>query len=187
MGRIDDAISSELATWLAAQPVFFVGSAPLDGDGHVNVSPKGVQGTFAVLDEHTVAYLDFNGSGVETIAHARENGRITLMFCAFVGPPRIVRLSGKAEVVLLAEDAADSHPSWLASFDAASREQARSVIVVHVGRVSTSCGYGVPRMDYRGDRDELVTWAVRKGPEGLAAYRGEKNVSSIDGLPGIPL
>jgi hypothetical protein len=178
MGRVDDAISDELGAFIAAQRVFFVATAPADG-GHVNLSPKGLD-TFAVLDANTVAYLDLTGSGVETIAHLRENGRITIMFCAFDGKPNIVRLYGRGEVLPTGEPEADA---LLPRFDA--YPGARSVIRVHLDRVSTSCGYGVPLLRYEGERDQLTKWAERRGPDGLVKYREEKNTSSIDGLPGL--
>jgi Pyridoxamine 5'-phosphate oxidase len=178
MGRVDDAISDELGAFIAAQRVFFVATAPADG-GHVNLSPKGLD-TFAVLDANTVAYLDLTGSGVETIAHLRENGRITIMFCAFDGKPNIVRLYGRGEVLPTGEPEADA---LLPRFDA--YPGARSVIRVHLDRVSTSCGYGVPLLRYEGGRDQLTKWAERRGPDGLVKYREEKNTSSIDGLPGL--
>jgi hypothetical protein len=179
MGRTYDEIDDRLREFLQAQPVFFTGTAPLEG-GHVNVSPKGLAGTFAVLGPTTVAYLDLSGSGVETIAHLRENGRITIMFCAFDGPPRIVRLQGRGEVVMAADPrCADLLPS----FD--EHVGVRSVIVVEVDRIADSCGYGVPRMTYDGDRTQLAEFAERKGPEGLVEYQLDRNATSIDGLPGI--
>jgi hypothetical protein len=178
MGRVLDAITDELAAFIAAQRVFFVATAPADG-GHVNVSPKGLD-TFAVLDANTVAYLDLTGSGVETIAHLRENGRITVMFCAFDGKPNIVRLYGRGEVLPTGEPEADALLPRFGDYPGA-----RSVIRVQVDRVSTSCGYGVPLLSYDGERDQLTTWADRRGPEGLVAYREEKNAVSIDGLPGL--
>jgi predicted pyridoxine 5'-phosphate oxidase superfamily flavin-nucleotide-binding protein len=178
MGRVLDAISDELAAFIAAQRVFFVATAPADG-GHVNVSPKGLD-TFAVLDADTVAYLDLTGSGVETIAHLRENGRITIMFCAFDGKPNIVRLYGRGEVLPTGEPEADALLPRFSAYPGA-----RSVIRVRIDRVSTSCGYGVPLLRYEGERDQLTKWAERRGPDGLVEYREEKNAASIDGLPGL--
>ena len=181
MGSVLDGIDDALAAWLVGQPVFFVGTAPLAADGHVNLSPKGLAGSFAVLDEHTVAYLDLTGSGVETIAHLRENGRIVLMFCAFAGRPRIVRLHGLGRPVLPGDDGFDTlvarFPDHLGT---------RSVIIVDVSRVSDSCGFGVPTMTYEADRPVLELDHAKRGPEGLARYRQEKNARSIDGLPGWP-
>jgi hypothetical protein len=185
MGKAFDALDDRLTEVVLSQPVFFVATAPDGPGGHVNVSPKGTSGTFAVLDPNTVAYLDLTGSGVETIAHLRENGRITLMFCTFEGPPQIVRLYGRGEVVLPADERFDG---LLTVFgDVAGEPGVRSIIVVAVDRVGTSCGYSVPLMDYREDRQVLRRWAERKGPEGIAAYWAAKNGESIDGLPGLAL
>ena len=178
MGRVLEAITDELAVFIGAQRVFFVATAPTDG-GHVNLSPKGLD-TFADLDPNTVAYLDLTGSGIETVAHLRENGRITIMFCAFDGNPNIVRLYGRGELLSIGEPDADALLPRFGSYPGA-----RSVIRVHVDRVSTSCGYGVPRLTYEGERDQLTTWAERRGPDGLVGYREEKNAVSIDGLPGL--
>jgi hypothetical protein len=184
MGRTHEQIDDKIAEWITAQPVFFVGTAPLAGDGHVNVSPKGLAGTFAVLGPLEVAYLDLTGSGVETIAHLRENGRITLMWCAFTGAPRIVRVHGHGRAVMPDDDEFDA---LLVHFPAAGhlRVGVRSIVVLDVDRVGDSCGYAVPRMELVGDRDQLVTWADRKGPDGIAEYWAERNVTSVDGLPGI--
>lgn len=179
MGRVLDGISAELTAFLEAQPVFFVATAPDDPDGFVNCSPKGLD-TFRVLDDRTVAYLDLTGSGIETVAHLRDNGRITLMFCAFTGRPDIVRLYGRGRAVTV--DAPDA-ATLLARFP--DLPGARAVIVVDVERVSSSCGFAVPRMSLDGPRDELVAWADKKGPEGIARYWHDKNRTSIDGLPGL--
>ena len=180
MGTVLESIDPDLASWLDAQPLFFVATAPRADDQHVNVSPKGLAGTFAVIDEHTVAYLDLTGSGVETIAHLRENGRIVLMFCAFERRPRIIRLHGRGRVVLPTDE---GFQELLARFT--PHPGIRSVIVVDATRVSDSCGYGVPEMEYRQDRQVLDLGAVKKGEEGMAAYRRERNARSIDGLPGL--
>jgi len=178
MGRAVEAISDELAAFIARQHVFFVATAPSDG-GHVNLSPKGLD-TFAVIDSNTVAYLDLTGSGVETIAHLRENGRITIMFCAFDGKPSIVRLYGRGDVLAVGDpDVAAVLPMF------GEHPGARAVIMVAIDRVSTSCGYAVPLLKYEGERDQLTTWAERRGPGGLVEYREEKNAVSIDGLPGL--
>ena len=187
MAKTFDGISETLAAWLVEQPVFFVATAPLSGDGHVNLSPKGLDGTFAVLTPSTVAYLDLTGSGVETIAHLREpgNGRICLMFCAFSGKPRIVRLHGTGAVLPVGTPEFDAVAS--SAFPAApSLPGARSIIRVDVSRASDSCGFGVPRMTYSSDRDDLLRWADRKGRAGVAAYQADRNAESIDGLPGFP-
>jgi Pyridoxamine 5'-phosphate oxidase len=158
--------------------VFFVATAPADG-GHVNLSPKGLD-TFAVLDTNTVAYLDLTGSGVETIAHLRENGRITIMFCAFDGKPNILRLYGRGEVLPTGEPEADALLPCFGNYPGV-----RSVIRVHLDRVSTSCGYGVPLLRYEGERDQLIKFAERRGRDGVVEYREEHNAVSIDGLPGF--
>jgi predicted pyridoxine 5'-phosphate oxidase superfamily flavin-nucleotide-binding protein len=180
VGKTYASISDALAAFLGRQPVFFVATAPLDRSGHVNCSPKGNDGSFTVLDERSVAYQDMTGSGVETIAHLRENGRIVLMFCAFEGPPRIVRLHGRGEVVT------EGHPDHAALANRFPEHPGmRAVIRVEVGRISDSCGYGVPLMDFRGHRRNLDHWTEQKGPEGLLAYRKEQNRVSLDGLPAL--
>ncbi len=183
MGRIYDVIDDKLAGWLESQPVFFVSTAPLSPEGLVNCSPKGNRQEFLVLDERSVAYLDQTGSGVETIAHLRENGRIVVMFCAFEGPPRIVRLHGKGHAVL----ADDSRFCQLATrFPGGSGVGVRSIIVVDVGRIADSCGYGVPVMNFEGHRPTMDQWSNRKGPEGIRNYWAENNLESIDHLEGLP-
>jgi hypothetical protein len=179
--KVYDSIDGRLREFIAAQPMFFVATAPSGPDGHVNVSPKGMTGTFAVLGEHRVAYLDYHGSGVETIAHLRQNGRITMMFCAFGGPPNIVRLHGTGHHVPVTEPECTD---LLASFAAPPDTHGlRGIIVVDVHRVSDSCGYAVPLMSYEGDRDLLVRAHERRTDDDLADYRRTRNGSSIDGLP----
>jgi hypothetical protein len=186
MGRIHEVIDETLTAWLEAQPVFFVATAPLAAAGHVNVSPKGNRHELAVLGPKTVAYLDQTGSGAETLAHLRENGRIVLMACAFTGPPRIVRLHGQGRVVMPGDDSWPALASHLAARGADPAEtNARSIITVEVDRVADSCGYGVPLMAFEEHRDTMNEWSARKGPEGIAAYQAEKNRSSIDGLPAL--
>lgn len=179
MGRTFQSIDQRLADFIQRQRMFFVASAPLASTGHVNVSPKGLD-TFRVLNPHEVAYLDCNGSGAETTAHVRENGRITLMFCAFEGPPKILRLYGNADVV---EPGDDGFAQLRAGFP--SHLTARSIIRVKVRRIADSCGFGVPLYSVEGDRTQLRDWVDRKGAEGLAAYQREKNARSIDGLPAL--
>ncbi|CAN5466309.1 pyridoxamine 5'-phosphate oxidase family protein [soil metagenome] len=179
VGRIYDSIDDGLAEWIGAQPVFFVATAPTGADGHVNVSPRGGD-PLAVLDARTVAWLDLTGSGVETIAHLRENGRICVMLCSFSGPPRIVRLHGRGEVVELG---ANGYPELAAQLPA--HPGGRAVIRVACERIADSCGFGVPVMELAGPRTQLTGFATRKGPEGLAAYRASRNATSIDGLPGL--
>jgi len=179
MGKATTSMSEEQEKFIRAQKMFFVASAPLDGAGHVNVSPKGMD-TFRILGPTKVAYLDLTGSGVETIAHLRENGRIVLMFCAFQGPPNILRLHGSGRVVEPSSDEfgelAGLFPTYMST---------RSIIAVEVSLVSDSCGYGVPLMQYEGERSQMQDWARKKGTEGLVAYRKEKNRVSVDGLRGV--
>jgi hypothetical protein len=189
VGKTFDHIDDHMREWISRQPLFFVATAPLDGDGHVNVSPKGPIGSLQVTGEREVAYLDVVGSGAETIAHLRENGRVVIMLCAFSGPPRIVRLHGNG-TVLTPED--ERFAELLDSYDFAEpeAEQARrSIIVVDVIRISDSCGYGVPLMDHVGQRDHADLWAAKrlrtKGPDALRDYQRQKNSKSLDGLPAV--
>jgi Pyridoxamine 5'-phosphate oxidase len=179
MATVRDRITDSIAAFISKQHVFFVATAPGGAGGHVNLSPKGLD-TFKIVDDHTVAYMDLTGSGVETIAHLRENGRITIMFCAFDGNPEIVRLSGRGEVIPLGTSEAAALLGELPGLPGA-----RSAIKVTVDRVSTSCGYGVPLMHYETDRSKLLDWAEKKGRDGLSEYRADKNAKSIDGLPGL--
>jgi hypothetical protein len=180
VAKLYEEIEPKLAEWITRQRLFFVATAPSDA-GHVNCSPKGPIGTFRVLGPREVAYLDVIGSGAETIAHLRENGRIVIMFCAFEGSPRIVRLHGRGDVL----------PHDAIEFPEAEPvpQSRRSIIRVAVDRVADSCGYGVPLMDYAGERDNQRRWAEGKlakgGPGALEAYVAEKNARSIDGLPAI--
>jgi len=180
VGKVYDGIDGKLAAWMMAQPMFIVGTAPLDAQGLVNVSPKGLAGTFVVLDEYRVAYLDLTGSGVETIAHLRQNGRIVVMFMAFDGRATIVRLHGTGEAVF-PDDPRFSE--LLSQFP--DHPGVRSVIVVRVQRVSDSCGYAVPQMMYVGDRTALDASNAKRGEDGLARYKLQKNSVSLDGLPGL--
>jgi hypothetical protein len=179
MGKVLDSIDESIAEFIASQKMFFVATAPLSASGSINLSPKGLP-TFVQLGPTEVAYLDLTGSGAETIAHLRENGRIVLMFCAFEGPPNIVRLHGSGRVVTPPDE---EFASLLAHFE--ERHGVRSVIVVRVHRVSTSCGYAVPLLDFVRERDQLDRWAEKKGKDGLVAYRDGKNRTSIDGLPAL--
>jgi hypothetical protein len=177
-----ERIDPKLAEWLLAQPMFFVATAPTDVEGHINVSPKGLDGTFAILGERRVAYLDLTGSGIETVAHLRDNRRIVLMFCAFSGPPRIVRLHGTGRFVTAGDDGfADA----VAAFPQPTPPGMRSVIEVEVTRVSDSCGFGVPVMELVGQRPTLPAWAGRKGPGEMDEYHATRNRVSVDGLPGL--
>lgn len=181
MGKVFEGIDHRNRKFIEAQHLFFVATAPLSTDGFVNLSPKGLEG-LAVLDEHTVAYLDFMGSGIETVAHLRENGRIVLVFCAFDGPPRILRLHGKGEVF---EPGDDGWGDLAGRFEKGCDRIARSIVKVRVERVSDSCGYGVPLYDHRGDRKQLFEWGDRKDDAKLAGYRRDYNARSLDGLPGL--
>jgi len=183
MGRTYEVIDQALSEWLTAQPVFFVATAPLSGDGLVNCSPKGNRDEFVVVDERTVAYLDQTGSGVETIAHLRENGRIVVMFCAFAGAPRIVRLHGRGRAVLTDDP---SFSGLARRFPGGTGVGVRSIIVTDVSRIADSCGYGVPLMSFEGHRPTMDQWSDRKGPEGIRDYWAEKNTKSIDQLEGLP-
>lgn len=178
MGQVHDRIDHQLRAFIDRQHVCFVATAPSGSSGHINLSPKGIGGTFAVLDDRTVAYLDITASGAETIAHLRDNGRITVMFCAFEGPPKIVRLHGRGRFVTLYDD---DFAALMQHFT--ETRGARAVVAVDVERVSDSCGYGVPLLDYVGERDLLPAHMARKGLDGQADYRRAKNVRSIDGLP----
>ncbi|SOD75146.1 pyridoxamine 5'-phosphate oxidase [Jatrophihabitans sp. GAS493] len=183
MGKIFAEVDQKLADWLLAQPVYFVSTAPLAADGHVNVSPKGMDGTFAVLGPTRVAYLDYFGSGAETIAHLRENGRIVVMFCAFDGPPKIVRLHGRGRVIR-PDDA-----EWAelrGRFGKDRDHGVRSIIVIDADRISDSCGYSVPKMEYVADRDILDLHQLKKPAEFYEdVYAVERNATSIDGLPAL--
>jgi hypothetical protein len=180
MAKVFDCIDKNLAAWLTSQPVWFVATAPLAGDGRINVSPRG-HDCLSILGPLQVAWVDYTGSGIETIAHLRENGRICLMFCSFGKRPRIVRLHGTGRVALpgdpIFSKVTAEHPDHPGT---------RAVIVVDITRVSDSCGYGVPVMDLVGERDLLRLHAEHKGPDGMVEYRATVNAASIDGLPGMP-
>ncbi len=181
MGKLYESIDGRLRDFILRQPVFFVATAATQG--HVNVSPNGMKGSLAVLGERQVAYLDYTGSGVETIAHLRDNGRITLMFCAFDGPPTIVRLHGTGKAVRPADPGfADLRQAFSSTM---VDHGLRSVIVVDVERISDSCGFAVPLMEYVGERSLLTDWGARKTEDDLVAYRGQRNAVSIDGLAGL--
>jgi hypothetical protein len=191
MARTFDSIDARVADWVTRQAMFFVGTAPQALDGRVNVSPKGPIGTLAVLDEHTIAYLDFYGSGTETIAHLRENGRIVIMLCAFQGPPRIVRFHGTGHVVWPSDPAFDAllEQAGFRGLTAVA-EARRAIVRVDVARVSESCGYGVPLMDFAGEREHFDL-AKRKrlrtqGSEEMVRFQAERNAYSLDGLPAVP-
>jgi hypothetical protein len=188
VAKLFEEISDTIRAFIEVQPMFFVGTAPSGSDGHVNLSPKGGQGLFQVTGPLGFAYVDLMGSGIETIAHLRENGRIVVMFCAFDGPPKIVRLHGRGHVLQQGDDA---FAERLAAFDVSDEQRpaVRSVIDVEVTRIADSCGFVVPRMTYEGERDQLYRYAdnrIRKeGPDAVRAYVSANNAESIDGLTGL--
>ncbi|RNG38847.1 pyridoxamine 5'-phosphate oxidase family protein [Streptomyces botrytidirepellens] len=189
MGKVHERIDGRLRTFIEQQKIFFTATAPLAGDGTVNLSPKGVSGSFAVLDELTVAYLDFSGSNAETIAHLRENGRITLMWCAFDGPPNIVRVHGRGEPVFRDDPRFAELVKHFPAVDVHTHGL-RAVIVVTAELIRDTCGYAVPFMDYREDRTLHAQRFRREDDETkLTAYCERKDhvASSLDGLPGLPL
>lgn len=190
MGKLYGSIDADLGDWIASQQLFFVGTAPSALDGHVNISPKGSMTTFRILDPSTIAYLDLQGSGIETLAHLRENGRIVVMFCAFNGPPKIVRLHGHGRPIQAGEPDFDR---LLAMFEPNDELRAvlRAIVLIEVTRISDSCGFVVPRMEFIEERSQLYRWAAAKqkrlGDGWLAGYRRLKNKRSIDGLPGLEI
>jgi hypothetical protein len=190
MAKIFDDIDDKLARWIGAQQLFFVATAPSGDGGHVNCSPKGPIESLRVLGPRRVAYLDLVGSGAETIAHLRQNGRIVIMLCAFTGPPRILRLHGRGRCLLPSDPEFEALSAQFEIRDAyAAGPAQRSVVVVDVERVADSCGYGVPMMEPVGDRPQQALWVERKlaqgGPGAIAAYRAEHNARSIDGLAAL--
>ncbi|MEY2441701.1 MAG: hypothetical protein QOJ46_1127 [bacterium] len=189
MGKIYDEIDESLARWIGAQALFFVGSAPIAADGHVNVSPKGPIGSLRVIGPREVAYLDIVGSGAETIAHVRENGRIVVMLCAFEGPPRILRMHGEGSVLRTGDEGFDELLERAGFEEPAIPESRRAIVRVSVTRIADSCGYGVPLMSADGLRPHAPLWAQKKlrtgGVEAIDAYVAEKNTQSIDGLPAV--
>ncbi|MEV6599374.1 pyridoxamine 5'-phosphate oxidase family protein [Actinoplanes sp. NPDC051346] len=188
MGKTHERISGRLRTFIEAQPIFFTATAPLAGSGTVNLSPKGLIGSFAIIDELTVAYLDCAGSNAETIAHLRENGRITLMWCAFQGPPNIVRIHGRGEPIFRDDPRWTSYVSHFPDLETSSHG-VRSIIVVRAEMIRDSCGYAVPLMSYDGDRELHAQRFSREDDESLSAYFEKKEfiATSLDGLPALPL
>jgi hypothetical protein len=176
MSKIYQEITEDQRAFIAAQHMFFVASAPLSASGHVNLSPKGLD-CFRVLGPKRVAYLDLTGSGNETSAHLHENGRITFLFCAFAGPPLILRLYGQGQTVLPGSAAWTELRPFFGEYPGV-----RQIITAEITRVQTSCGYGIPLYEYAGQRETMTRWAEAKRPDGLAAYRRERNTHSIDGL-----
>jgi hypothetical protein len=179
MAKVYTSIDASMKAFIEAQHMFFVGTAPTGSSGHVNVSPKGLD-SLRVLGANKVAYLDYVGSGVETIAHLRENERIVIMLCAFEGPPRIVRLHGRGQVY---EPQDDAFEILIDRFE--GHTGVRAIIQVRVERIGDSCGYGVPLYSYEGQRSQLGAWASHKSPEELEAYQRQQNAMSIDRLPGL--
>lgn len=177
MAKQYDQITPELQSFIKAQPLFFVATAPLSEDGHVNLSPKGYD-TFRILSPNQVVYLDLTGSGNETSAHLAENGRITFMFCAFHGAPQILRLYGKGETILPGAERWDELAACFPDYPGI-----RQIILASIHMVWTSCGYAVPLMEFQTNRETLARWATSQGEEGLVAYRGTANRKSLDGLP----
>ena len=179
MGRVLERLDERAIQFIGAQKMFFVATAPSGDAGLLNLSPKGLD-TFAVLDDSTVAYLDLVGSGIETVAHLRQNGRIVVMFCAFEGPPNIMRIHGRGSVVEPGDVEWDELCGRFPEMPGA-----RTIIRVHVERVADTCGFAVPLYDYKGDRSTLLDWVEKKSPEAVEQYKAEKNVQSLDGLPGL--
>lgn len=177
MGKFFTTIAPHHADFIRHQKMFFVATAPLAEESHINLSPKGLD-SFRVLSESRVAYMDIIGSGNETSAHIEENGRITFMFCAFDGPPNILRLYGKGHTVLTGTEEWEELSKLFTLMPST-----RQIIVADIHKVQTSCGFGVPLYEYMGERDHVQKWAEKKGPEGLESYKEEKNQFSIDGLP----
>jgi len=177
MGKFHESISDEHRAFIERQHIFFVSTAPLSADGHINLSPKGVD-CFRVLSPNRVAYMDLISSGNETSAHTLENGRITLMFCAFEGNPNILRLYGKGQTVLPGDAGWQALCSHFKIYPST-----RQIIVTDVSKVQTSCGFGVPLYEYVGERDHHFKWAEQRGPAALETYQQEKNLRSLDGLP----
>lgn len=177
MGKVTETILEHHREFIEHQKMFFVATAPLTQEGHINLSPKGLD-SFRVLSDTSVAYMDITGSGNETSAHILENGRITFMFCAFDGPPNILRLYGTGRTVLPADAEWENLSSQFTIYPSS-----RQIIVADIHRVQTSCGYGVPLYEFTGLRDHIDKWAASKGPDGIEQYKQEKNRISIDGLP----
>ena len=178
MAQQHPSISSAHRAFIEKQHIFFTASAAAEGP--VNLSPKGLGG-FRVLDENTVAYLDLTGSGNETAANLLADGRLTIMFCAFQGPPLILRLYGQGRVIGRADP--EYRTLLDGSFGGEEPAGARHIVVLNVELVQTSCGYAVPSYAYKAERPSLVRWAEEKGEEGLRAYRRQKNMVSLGGLP----
>ena len=180
MGKTYDSIDDKVLGWMERQHMFFVSTAPLDGSGLVNCSPKG-HDTLRVIGPRTLIYLDYTGSGAETIAHLRENGRIVVMMCAFDGPPKIFRFHGQGEVIAIN----DPEFARLASHFNQKLDGIRSIIRVEVDRISDSCGYGVPEYQYVRDRQSTQNYIEKNGDAAMGEYRLKNNLKSLDGLPAL--
>ncbi len=179
MGKIYPALNGSLVSWIQKQQLFFVSTAPLSAEGRVNCSPKGLD-SFRIIDEQTVAYLDLTGSGVETIAHLKENGRITILFCALEGAPKILRLYGRGVAYEVGSVAYEERKALFPVYPGV-----RSIIEIKLEHIADSCGFGIPVYEYKEQRDTLIKWAEHKGEEGISKYQQERNGESIDGLPGV--
>lgn len=179
MGKLFSEITPDIKEWIEKQKMYFVATAPLANDGHVNCSPKGLD-SFRIISPTKVAYQDLTGSGIETIAHIRENNRVTIMFCAFEGPPKIFRLYGSGEIILPGESGFDATAAQFPQ-----RIGVRAYIIVHITSITDSCGYGVPLYEFKSERDVLTKWSDRTGEEGVIKYQQEKNLKSKDGLRGL--
>ncbi len=179
MGKEYAEIDERMAAWIGRQHMFFVATAPLAADGLINCSPKGLD-SLRVLGPRKLAYIDLGGSGIETVAHVRENGRITIMLCAFAGPPKIFRFYGQGQTLRQGDNGFEA---LLAEFP--EQPSVRNIVVVNVERIIDSCGYAVPEFSFNRDRDSLHNWINAKTPEAIDAYRRENNSESLDGLPGL--
>ena len=179
MSKVYDEIDEKLAAFIGKQKMFFVATAPLSGEGHVNVSPKGYD-SFRILSPRRVAYVDLGGSGIETVAHVRENGRITILFCAFEGPALILRLYGKASALQFNEPGFAAALAQFPGFD-----RARNIVFVDVERVADSCGWGVPFYEFKSERAQLKRWVDDRTPDEWEERRFSSNAESIDGLTGL--
>ncbi len=181
MGKPHEKLTEDLQQWIHKQHMFFVATSPLAADGMINCSPKGLD-SFRILDGHTVAYIDLTGSGVETISHLKENGRVVIMFCAFEGAANILRLYGTGEVV-------EPHQSEFEPLTALfpMYEGVRAIIRIHVNKIIDACGYSVPLYTYERQRDTLIKWTENKSADELRAYQQQKNLQSLDGLTGLQM
>lgn len=179
MGKVYESLDDSLQTFIESQQMFFVATAPLSAEGLVNVSPKGLD-SLRVLDPQTVAYVDLTGSGIETVAHLKENARIVIMFCSFERTPKILRLHGRGDVIEPGHTDFSDLRSLFPQYPGL-----RSIIRVRCERISDSCGWGVPRYEYLGQRTQLTAWAEKLGPEKVADYQRTENTESLDRLPGL--